>query len=162
MGFFRQGYWSGFPFPSPGDFPNPGIKARSPILQADTLPSEPSGKSSYSVSLGEIVIFYSPGWFFMRECLWVARVSFIWFGMRAVTGLGACCLFPQRVLAVIPLIEDVQVRGLHRLQEGGGSSWCPIPAPSAAGAVCVGLWSLKMAAEAHTHPWSMCRWRPAA
>ena len=38
--------------------------------------------------------------------------------MGAVTGLGACCLFPQRVLAVIPLVEDAQVRGLHGLQEG--------------------------------------------
>ena len=93
----------------------------------------------------------------MRECLWVACVSFTFFGMRAVTGLGACCLFPQRVLPIIPLVGDAQVRGLHRLQEGGGSSWCPIPGPSAAVAVCISLWSLKMAAEAHTHPWSVCR-----
>ena len=57
----------------------------------------------------------------MRECLWVACVSFTFFGMRAVTGLGACCLFPQRVLAVIPLVEDAQVRGLHGLQEGGAA-----------------------------------------
>ena len=42
MGFFRQGYWRGLPFPSPGDLPNPGIKSRSPTLQA--LPSEPPGK----------------------------------------------------------------------------------------------------------------------
>ena len=41
MGFSRQGYWSGLPFPSPGDFPDPGIKLRSPALQADALPSEP-------------------------------------------------------------------------------------------------------------------------
>ena len=41
MGFSRQGYWSGLPFPSPGDLPDPGIKLRSPALQADTLPSEP-------------------------------------------------------------------------------------------------------------------------
>ena len=44
LGFSRQKYWSGFPFPSPGDLPNPGIEARSPALQADTLPSEPPGK----------------------------------------------------------------------------------------------------------------------
>ena len=44
LGISRQKYWSGFPFPSPGDLPNPGIKARSPALQADTLPSEPPGK----------------------------------------------------------------------------------------------------------------------
>ena len=35
MGFIRQEYWSGLPFPSPGDLPNPGIKPRSPTLQAD-------------------------------------------------------------------------------------------------------------------------------
>ena len=43
MGFSRQEYWSGLPFPSPGDLPNPGIKPRSPALQADTLTSEPPG-----------------------------------------------------------------------------------------------------------------------
>ena len=41
MGFSRQDYWSGLPFPSPGDFPNPVIERRSPILQADSLPSDP-------------------------------------------------------------------------------------------------------------------------
>ena len=40
MGFSRQGYWSGLPFPSPGDLPDPGIKPRSPALQADTLPTK--------------------------------------------------------------------------------------------------------------------------
>ena len=37
-------YWNGEPFPSPGDLPNPGIKPRSPALQADSLPAEPQGK----------------------------------------------------------------------------------------------------------------------
>ena len=44
MGFSGQGDWSGLPFPSPGDLPNPGIEPRSPALQADTLPSEPLGR----------------------------------------------------------------------------------------------------------------------
>ena len=44
MGFSRQEYWSGLPFPSPGDLPNPGIEPRSPTLQADALTSEPPGK----------------------------------------------------------------------------------------------------------------------
>ena len=44
MGFSRQEYWSGVPFPSPGDLPNPGIKPMSPTLQADPLTSEPPGK----------------------------------------------------------------------------------------------------------------------
>ena len=41
MGFSRQEYWSGLPFPSPGDLPNPGIEPMSATLQADTLSSEP-------------------------------------------------------------------------------------------------------------------------
>ena len=44
MGFSRQEYWSGLPFPSPGDLPNPGIEPGSPALQADALSSEPPGK----------------------------------------------------------------------------------------------------------------------
>ena len=44
MGFPRQEYWSGYPFPSPGDLPNLGIKPESPALQADSIPSEPAGK----------------------------------------------------------------------------------------------------------------------
>ena len=44
MGFSRQEYWSGLPFPSPGDLPNPGIKLKSPALWADALTSEPPGK----------------------------------------------------------------------------------------------------------------------
>ena len=41
MGFSRQEYWSGLPFPSPGDLPDPTIEPGSPTLQADALPSEP-------------------------------------------------------------------------------------------------------------------------
>ena len=49
MGFSRQEYWSGLPFPSPVDHPNPGIKPGSPTLQADSLPSEPPGNPSVCV-----------------------------------------------------------------------------------------------------------------
>ena len=44
MGFSRQEYWNGLPFPSPGDLPNSGIEPRSPAFQADALTSEPPGK----------------------------------------------------------------------------------------------------------------------
>ena len=43
MEFSRQEYSSGLPCPSPGDLPDPGIKPRSPALQADSLPAEPQG-----------------------------------------------------------------------------------------------------------------------
>ena len=44
MGFSRQEYWSGVPFPSPGDLSDPGIEPKSPSFQADALTSEPPGK----------------------------------------------------------------------------------------------------------------------
>jgi len=46
MEFSRQEYWSGQPFPPPGNLSNPGIEPRSPALQPDSLPSEPPGKPS--------------------------------------------------------------------------------------------------------------------
>ena len=48
MKFSRPEYWSGYPFPSPGDLPNPGIEPRSPALQADSFPTELSGKLQIS------------------------------------------------------------------------------------------------------------------
>ena len=55
MQFSRQGYWSGLPFPSPGDLPNPGIEPVCPALQADALPSEPPGQvSEYKTRLKKL------------------------------------------------------------------------------------------------------------
>ena len=45
MGFYRQEYQNGLPFPSPGDLPEPGIEPRPPTLQADSLPSEPMARA---------------------------------------------------------------------------------------------------------------------
>ena len=62
MRFSRQEYWSGLPFPSPGDLPDPGIEPGSPTLQTDALPSEPPGKSGHlksikTLSLLHLVVF---------------------------------------------------------------------------------------------------------
>ena len=59
MGFSRQEYWSGLPFPSPGDLPNPGIEPGSPTQLADSLSSEPPGspeesKISQLLSLSQV------------------------------------------------------------------------------------------------------------
>ena len=56
MGFSRQELWSGLPFPSPGDLPHPGIEPGSPALQADALPSEPSGKHIYYEMITTIIL----------------------------------------------------------------------------------------------------------
>ena len=51
MGFSKQECWSGLPFPSPGDLPDPGIEPGCPALQADALPSEPPGYTTDYYSL---------------------------------------------------------------------------------------------------------------
>ena len=59
--FSRQEYWSELPFPSPEDLPDPGIEPRSPALQANSLPSEPSGKphtiTRYYMYIYHVVFF---------------------------------------------------------------------------------------------------------
>ena len=67
MGFSRQEYWNGLPFPSPGDLPDPGIKPRSPALQADALTSEPPGKP--------LSLPYA-NWASQEGCLFHLRFSF--------------------------------------------------------------------------------------
>ena len=57
MEFSRQEYWSGLPCPSSGDITSPGVKPKSPALQADSLTSEPPGKPIY---VNYIFIFPSP------------------------------------------------------------------------------------------------------
>ena len=50
--FSRPEYWPGYPFPLPGDLPNPGIEPRSPLLQADSLPAEPPWKTKNTGVVG--------------------------------------------------------------------------------------------------------------
>ena len=57
MGFSRQEYWSGVPFLSPGDLPDPGIEPRSPAFQADGLTSEPAGKLFSESCLNDHLLF---------------------------------------------------------------------------------------------------------
>ena len=60
MGFSRQEYWSGLPFPSPGDLFDTGIKPRSPAFQADALTSEPPVQFNSVQSLSRVRLFVTP------------------------------------------------------------------------------------------------------
>ena len=78
MGFSRQECWSGLPFPSPGDLPNPGIELGSPALQTDALPSEPPGKPNRDRSgqFGSISTCISRPYFWRSKILspkWALR-----------------------------------------------------------------------------------------
>ena len=66
MEFSRPEYWSGQPFPSPGDLPDPGIESTSPALQADSLPAEPQGKSK-NTGVGSLAL---QGIFETQESNW--------------------------------------------------------------------------------------------
>ena len=57
MGFPRQEYWSGLPFPSPGDLPDPEIEPGSPKLQVNSLPSEPPGEAKHRIHI--LLVFMS-------------------------------------------------------------------------------------------------------
>ena len=59
MEFFRQEYWSGLPFLSPRDLPEPEIEPGSPALQADALPAEPPGNPPKSSESESEVMSYS-------------------------------------------------------------------------------------------------------
>ena len=61
MEFSRAEYWSGWPFSSPGDLPNPGIELRFPALQADSLPAEPQWKSK-NIGVGSLYLLPGSSW----------------------------------------------------------------------------------------------------
>ena len=75
-----QEYWSGEPIPSPADLPNPGIEPRSPALQADSLPTELSGKPSVShhYYCHHIMISYHSPCFALAALLTVNNCTATW------------------------------------------------------------------------------------
>ena len=73
MGFSRQGYWNGLPFPSPGDLPDPGIEPGFPTLQEDALPSEPTGKPIKKAECQRIDAFELWCWRRLLRVPWTAR-----------------------------------------------------------------------------------------
>ena len=88
MGFSRQEYWSGLPFPSPGNLPNPGIKPRSPALQADSLPSELQGRHNRS----EVNI---------KQLLWCGRGVSSTLEMQASKrGFYASCMYMRGFISL--------------------------------------------------------------
>ena len=66
MEFSRQEYWSGLPLPSPGDLPDPGIKPGSPVLQEDSLLSEPSGPQT-SMFFESVIFFLVAALFYFCQ-----------------------------------------------------------------------------------------------
>ena len=119
MVFSRQEYWSGLPFPSPGDFPDPGIKPGSPTLQADALPSKPPGKprqvkisESYAQRLAKLWMQRKSSWRQLNILIqWrhdgqesERGLLLIW---RKISGLDRRPYKPQHSLKLKPNSEQV-------------------------------------------------------
>ena len=90
-GILQQEYWSGLPFPSPGDLPSPGIEPGSPALQVDSLPSEPLGKPVVSIYRYKICAYS----YLRSGCVYVC-VKCIFFPPLVIL----CCLRNQHLLFV--------------------------------------------------------------
>ena len=92
MGFPKQEYWSGLPFPSPGDLPNPGMEPRSPALQADSLSSEPPGKPLNHHYLGPTRYM-------------VAFVFFVYLACFLLTSSYSKCYIQRLLGSLLPSIQ---------------------------------------------------------
>ena len=92
LGFSRQEYWSGLPFPSPGDLPDPGIEPMSPALQADALPSEPPGKFN-------IDIRHDKNWLELTSSKMVDYLALVDLGASVISDYGPmdCILLSSSV-----------------------------------------------------------------
>ena len=93
MGFSRPEYWSGLPFPSPGDLPDPGVEARSPKLQADSLPAELQGKPCKG--RGNAI--------FPPSCCVHSVLGLVSLAFMGLVFAGFCVYLPRCCKLVIPL-----------------------------------------------------------
>ena len=87
MGFSRQEYWSGLPFPSPGDLPDPGIKPKSPAWQADSLETELLAFVNKNTQMNGRNSFFSFPWVHSRK-----HLCFNFFSQVSMYALSSCCI----------------------------------------------------------------------
>ena len=127
MGFPRQEYWSGLPFPSPGDLSDPEIKPTPPSLASWFLTTEPPGKPLLKITE---INFISPththwqNWKFTLFVLWLLHFRRFW-------GLCVKVSFPPTLLTA--LWGLLSVTALRSVRPSLSSSWSPLLCVSSAG-----------------------------
>ena len=130
MEFFRQEYWSGLPFPSPGDLPNPGVEPGSPALQADALPSEPPK------GLGKQGQGCGGGRWAAAVLFWVGRLAWlsgdIWEGTWRRWGPEPCGylvlgeVHSRQRKQLVQRSRGQHLPGLSKRQQGGQCGWSEV------------------------------------
>ena len=150
MGFCRQEYWSGLPFPSPGDLPDPGIKPRSPALQADSLPTELWGKPLYQYKYKITLIFFQTADFTPLPKVWLERLPphpSVW-SLRPPPHTHTHCTFPGKNLPTALLRCSDPVQG-----EQCWSSGCILP-------LCLCLCCCPCLWKCHSWPFPLVKFYP--
>jgi len=143
MGFFRQEYWSGLPFPSPGDLSDPGIEPQSAALQADALPSEPPGLILwYNVYLKYMYFFGRNNAKAETPVLWPHHAKSWLIGKESDAGKD----WGQEEKG---MTEDEMAGWYHRL-DGRESEWTPGVGDGQGGLACCDSWGHK---ESDTTEW---------
>ena len=124
--FPKQEYWSGLPFPSPGDLPNPGIEPGSPALWADALTSEPPGKRFlvFPILLFFLYLHYSlkNAFLSLLAILWNSAsswvylsLSFLPFSSLLFTAICKSSSLPLCLLAFLFLWDEFGHHLLHNV-----------------------------------------------
>ena len=150
MGFPRQEYWNGLPFPSPGDFPNPGIQPRSPALASRFFCTEPPGKShiylyNYQHTQDTELFHHSQAGFFSPSCKVssqsqqpLSKVGYVGahFSCRKRKRESPFCSYLSRTRDLTALVLELWYLG---------SAWALIPGSALVGRVNTyspGVWHL--------------------
>ena len=114
MGFSRQEYWSGLPFPSPGDLPNSVIEPRSPALQADSLPAELWGSTGIARKAANEVQEPEAWWadeLVCRRLIWFQNWKSHVSGNPSSPGETGTSGYPTWLLAEVPYLLTVFAKG---------------------------------------------------
>ena len=148
MGFLRQEYWRGLPFPSPGDLPDPGIKPKSPALQADSLLTEPPGKILSKLKrfiFGEEGIPWSQhAWVGIQTLM--LRNTWLWASHFTSQGLGFFIHNYHKVL-----------RGLHGWYRASTDAHTEVAAWHVPALLTIQMNSIQVSSvQIQTHVWLPC------
>ena len=122
MGFPRQEYWSGLPFPSPGDLSDPGIEPASPTLQADSLPLSHQGRHQWDKLFYTVIILIE--WTLVADPL-VSCWPWL-FASKSLCGhmfnYGLPWWLSGKSLPAVQEMQETWISGLGRSPEGGNGS----------------------------------------
>ena len=163
MGFSRQEYWSGLPFPSPGDLPNPGTEPGSLTLQADSLRSEPPGKPrSYVSQLKSLHAMkkekkkktHRPQWRLKTPGAaikpWAARLKNIYRGKK-LADTGGVLETKYKLVSQSVMSNSFRPRGLQHTRLP-----CPSPPPRACSNSCPSSLWCHPTISSSVAPFSFC------